>query len=174
MGKATLNFMSLKEIIQSKIKIAMKEKKTEELSVLRMVMAVVLNKEREKRMKLSKDEDDLLKLDEVSKLTDEEVLEVISSEVKKRKDSIEQFEKGNRQDLADKEKRELEILMEYMPEQMNEEEVRKIIINKIKELDVSGPQDTGKVMGAIMSQLKGKADGNLVNKIVQEELKNNA
>ena len=171
MGKAPVNFMSLKETIQSKIKIAMQEKKTEELSVLRMVLAVVLNKEKEKRMKLSKDENDLSKLDEASKLTDEEVLEVISSEVKKRKDSIEQFEKGNRQDLADQEKRELEILMEYMPEQMNEEEVRKIVVNKIKEIDASGLQDIGKVMGAIMGQLKGKADGNLVNKIVQEELK---
>ena len=163
MGKAPVNFMSLKETIQSKIKIAMQEKKTEELSVLRMVLAVVLNKEREKRMKLGNDE--------AGKLTDEEVLEVISSEVKKRKDSIEQFEKGNRQDLADQEKRELEILMEYMPEQMNEEEVRKIVVNKIKEIDASGLQDIGKVMGAIMGQLKGKADGNLVNKIVQEELK---
>ena len=163
--------MSLKETIQSKIKMAMREKKAEELSVLRMVMAAVLNKEKEKRMKLSKDEDDLSKLDELSKLTDEEVLEIIISESKKRKDSIEQYEKGNRQDLADQEKRELDILNEYMPEQMNEEDVKKIILEKIQELSASGPQDTGKVMGAIMGQLKGKADGRVINKIVQEELK---
>ncbi len=163
--------MSLKETIQSKIKTAMQEKKTEELSVLRMVMASVFNKEKEKRAKFVKDGEDEAKLDEMSKLTDEEVLEVISSEVKKRKDSIKQYEEGNRQDLADNEKKELEILMEYMPEQMPEDEVRKIISDKIQELGASGPQDTGKVMGAIMGQLKGKADGGMVNKIVGEELK---
>ena len=149
----------------------MQEKKTEELSVLRMVMASVFNKEKEKRAKFVKDGEDEAKLDEMSKLTDEEVLEVISSEVKKRKDSIKQYEEGNRQDLADNEKKELEILMEYMPEQMPEDEVRKIISDKIQELGASGPQDTGKVMGAIMGQLKGKADGGMVNKIVGEELK---
>ncbi len=163
--------MSLKETIQSKIKTAMQEKKAEELSVLRMVMAAVFNKEKEKRAKLSKDQEDQGKLEELSKLTDQEVLEVITSESKKRKDSIEQYQKGNRQDLVDQEKSELKILEEYLPEQMGQEEVRKIISGKIQELGASGPQDTGKVMGAIMGQLKGKADGGMVNKIVQEELK---
>jgi len=163
--------MSLKEKIQSEIKTAMQEKEVERLSVLRMVLAATLNKEKEKRAKLSKEEKDESKLSELSKLTDEEILEVIASEAKKRKDSIEQFEKGNRQDLADQEKSELKILEKYLPEQMGEDEVRKIITNKIQELGASGPQDTGKVMGAIMGQLKGKADGGLVNKIVQEELK---
>lgn len=163
--------MSLKEKIQSKIRTAMQEKKAEELSVLRMVMAAVLNKEKEKRAKLSKEEQDESKLSELSKLNDEETLDVITSEAKKRKDSIEQYQKGNRQDLVDQEKSELEILKEYLPEQMGEDEVKKIITQKIQELGASGPQDTGKVMGAIMGQLKGKADGGLVNKIVQEELK---
>jgi len=163
--------MSLKEKIQSDVKTAMQEKQAEKLSVLRMVLAAVLNKEKEKRSKLSKSEQDENKLSELSELTDEETLEVITSEAKKRKDSIEQYEKGNRQDLADKEKSELKILQEYLPEQMGEDEVRKIIADKIKELGVSGPQDTGKVMGAIMDQLKGKADGGIVSKIVQEELK---
>jgi len=163
--------MSLKEKIQSDIKTAMQEKQAEKLSVLRMVMAAVLNKEKEKRAKLSKEEQDEKKLSELSELSDEETLEVITSEAKKRKDSIEQYEKGNRQDLADQEKSELKILDEYLPEQMDEDEVRKIIADKIKELGASGPQDTGKVMGAVMGQLKGKADGNLVNEIVQEELK---
>ena len=163
--------MSIKNTIQSNIKIAMKEKKIEELSVLRMVMASVLNKEKEKRSKLMKEGEEESKLDEMSELKDEEILDVISSEAKKRKDSIGQYEKGNRQDLADQEKRELDILNEYMPEQMNEEDVKKIILEKIQELNANGPQDTGKVMGAIMSQLKGKADGGVINKIVQEELK---
>ncbi len=162
--------MSLKQKIQTDIKTAMQNKEVERTSVLRMVMAAILNKEKEKRAKLSKSEEDLSKLDEMSKLIDEEVSEVISSEVKKHKDSIEQYQKGNRQDLADKEKEELEILVKYMPKQMGEEEVRKIVQEKIQELGASGPQDTGRVMGAIMGQLKGKADGGMVNKIVQEEL----
>jgi len=148
--------MSLKEKIQSEVKEAMRNKEADKLSILRMVLAVVQNKEKEKR----------------DELNDQEVLSVISSEVKKHKDSIEQYGKGNRQDLVDQEKKELDILMEYMPEQMPEDEVKKIISEKIKELGASGPQDTGKVMDAIMGQLKGKTDGNLVNKIVQEELKN--
>jgi len=163
--------MSIKNTLKSNIKIAMQEKKTEELSVLRMVMAAVLNKEKEKRSKLNKEGEEESKLDEMSELKDEEILDVISSEAKKRKDSIEQYEKGGRQDLVDQEKKELEILTEYLPEQMSEEEVRKIIIEKIEELGVSGPQDTGKAMGAIMPILKGKADGGIVNNIVQEELK---
>ncbi|MFH1461166.1 MAG: GatB/YqeY domain-containing protein [Patescibacteria group bacterium] len=163
--------MSLKEKIQSEIKEALRGKEAEKLSVLRMLMAAVLNKEKEKRAKLSKNEEDESKLEEMSKLTEEEILGVISGEVKKRKDSIEQYGKGNRQDLVDQEKKELEILANYLPEQMNEEEIRKIIKEKIKELGASAPQDTGRIMGAIMPQLKGKADGGLVNKIVQEELK---
>ena len=161
--------MSLKEKIQIDIKKAMQEKDQLKVSVLRMLMAAIFNREKEKRAKLSKTEE-IEKLDELSKLTDEETTEVISSENKKRKDSIEQYQKGNRQDLADKEKKELEILMKYLPEQMPEDEIRKIVQQKIEELGASGPQDTGKVMGAIMAQLKGKADGNVVNKVVQEEL----
>lgn len=162
--------MSLKEKIQSNIKEAMSEKDALRVSVLRMIMAAVFNKEKEKRGKLSKNEDELEKLDELSRLTDEEIVEVISSEVKKRKDSIEQYEKGNRQDLADQEKKELKILTAYLPEQMGEEEVRKLVKEKIEELGASGPKDTGRVMGAVMPQLKGKADGALINRIVQEEL----
>jgi uncharacterized protein YqeY len=162
--------MSLKEKIQADLKNAMQSRDAERVSVLRMLMAAVFNKEKEKRAKLSKTEE-VKKLEELSKSTDEEVLEVISSEVKKRKDSIEQYEKANRQDLADNEKKELDVLIEYMPKQMSEEEVRKIVKEKIEELGVSGPQDTGRVMGALMPQLKGKADGGMVNKIVQEELR---
>jgi len=163
--------MSLKEKIQADTKEAMVKKDQLKVSVLRMLMASVFNKGKEKRAKLSKDEEDLEKLGELSQLNDEETLEVISSEAKKRRDSIEQYQKGNRQDLADQEKKELEILMAYLPEQMPEEEVRKLVKAKIEELGAGGPQDTGKVMGALMSQLKGKVEGNLVNKIVQEEIR---
>ena len=162
--------MSLKEKIQTDIKKAMQDKDQLKVSVLRMLMAAVFNKEKEKRAKLSKTEE-MEKLDELSKLTNEETTEVISSENKKRKDSIEQYQKGNRQDLADQEKKELKILMNYLPEQMSEEEIKKIVKEKINEIGASTSQDTGKVMGALMSELKGKAEGSLVNKIVQEELR---
>ena len=148
---------TLKEKIQADIKKAMIGKEALRVSVLRMLMAVILNKEKEKK----------------AELNDEETLELALSEAKKRKDSIEQYQKGNRQDLVDQEKEELGILNEYLPEQIPEDEIRKIVKEKIEEIGASGPQDTGKVMGQLMSQFKGKADGGLVNKIVQEELKNN-
>jgi len=160
-----------KDKIKEDLKKAMLDKNELDLSVLRMVFSSVFNKEKDKRAKLSKAGEDESKLDEMSKLTEEEVLEVISSEVKKRKDSIEQYEKGGRSDLAENEKKELEILMRYMPEQMDKEEIRKIVKEKINELGISGPQETGKLMGAIMPQVKGKADGNIVSEIVKEELK---
>jgi len=164
--------MSLKEKIQTDIKKAMQGKDQLKVSVLRMLMAAIFNKEKEKRAKLSKTEEKLEKLDELSQLTDEEITEVISRENKERKDSIEQYQKGNRQDLAEQEKKELDILKDYLPEQMSEDEIRKIVKEEIEKLDASTPQDTGKVMVVVMSKLKGKAEGGMVNKIVQEELKN--
>jgi len=149
--------MSLKETIQANIKKAMIEKDALRVSVLRMVVAAILNKEKEKGS-------------DADGLTDEIVLEIVSSEAKKRKDSIEQYEKGGRSDLAEKEKEELEILSEYLPEQMSEEEIRKIVKEKISQLGAAGPQDMGKVMGALMSDLKNKADGVIVKKIVEDEL----
>jgi len=161
----------IKDKIKEDLKKAMQEKDALRLSVLRMVSSYVFNREKDNRAKLSKAGEEESKLDEMSKLTNEEVIEVVSSEVKKRKDSIEQYEKGGRSDLAENEKKELEILMEYMPKQMGEDEIRKIVKEKIEELGISGSQETGKLMGAIMPQFKGKTDGNAVSKIVQEELK---
>ena len=149
--------MSLKETIKSEIKKAMIGKEVLRLSVLRMVMAAVLNKEKEKGAS-------------EEGLADEGVMGIISSEVKKRKDSIEQYAKGGRKDLADKEKEELKILSAYLPKQMNEEAIRKIVKEKISRLGASGAQDTGKIMGALMAELKNKADGAVVKRIVEEEL----
>src|SRR4030042_4185633 len=111
--------MSLKEKIQSELNLSIKGNKPLAVSVFRQLLAAFLNKEKEKRFK-SKEEKEAL-------LTDEEAMEVIASEAKKRKESIVEFEKGNRKDLADKEKEELAVLMEYLPEQMSEQELRKII-----------------------------------------------
>jgi uncharacterized protein YqeY len=163
--------MELRDKIQEQAKEALKSKEQLKLSVLRMLLAAIFNKEKEKRAKLSKDEKDEKKLIEASKLNDQEVLETINSEARKRKDSIEQFEKAGRQELADKEKSEMEILAAYLPEQLSEEEIRKIVKETISQTGASGPKETGKVMAALMPQVKGKADGTIVSKIVQEELK---
>jgi uncharacterized protein YqeY len=103
-------------------------------------------------------------------LTDEEIIGVISKEIKKRKEAIELYEKGNRQDLAEKEKRELEILESYMPKQLSEEELLKIIDETIKSVGSSSPSDVGKVMKELMPKVKGKADGSLVKSLVEKRL----
>lgn len=102
--------------------------------------------------------------------TDEDVLSVIQKEVKQRKESIKQFKAGGRQDLTDKEQKELEILQKYLPEQMSENQIREIVKETIREIGTATAADMGKVMSALMPKVKGKADGSLVSKIVKEEL----
>ena len=102
--------------------------------------------------------------------TDEDVLSVINREAKQRKDSIEQFTNAKRQDLADKEKQELEMLQAYLPTQMGEEQIRAIVQETIREINATSIAEMGKVMGALMPKVKGKADGGLVSKIVRESL----
>src|SRR5258706_4656057 len=102
--------------------------------------------------------------------TDEDVMAVINKEVKQRHDSIEQFEKAGRVDLVAKEKGELAILETYLPEQMGEEEVKKLVDEAVTTTGATNPQDMGKVMGALMAKVQGKADGGLVSRIVKEAL----
>lgn len=102
--------------------------------------------------------------------TPEDVLAVIQKEAKQRRDSISEFEKAQRQELADKEKKELEILQTFLPEQMSEEEVGKIVEQLISETGAQGIQDMRKVMGALTGQLKGKADMGLVSFLVHQKL----
>ena len=102
--------------------------------------------------------------------TDEDVMIVIQSEAKKRRDSIEQYTAANRLELARAEKNELEILQSYLPEQMGEDELRLIVDEVIAQTGASSAQEMGKVMGALMSKVKGKADGGMVSKIVKEKL----
>lgn len=143
------------EKIKEDLTIALKEKKEINISVLRMAISAILNKEIEKRG-----------TSEEGKMTDEEVQAVIFSEIKKRRDSVESFEKGGRNDLAEKEKEEIDILMSYMPKEMTEEEIRKIV----KEI-VKNHKDIGSVMKEVVPKTKGRADGSLVARIVKEELK---
>lgn len=104
------------------------------------------------------------------KATEEDVLSVIEKQVKQRKDSIEQFEKAGRNELAEKEKKELEMLQKYLPEQISEEEIEKLVQETISKTKASQISDMGKVMGILMPKVKGKADSALVSKIVKEKL----
>jgi len=161
----------LKEKISQDFKEAFKAKEELRVSVLRMLSSGIKNKEMDKRAKLVKSgTSDEAVLQKESQLNDEEVLLAIGTEVKRRKDSIKQYQDGGRPELAAQEEAELKILSVYLPEQMGEDEVRKIVIESIKEAGAAGAQDLGKVMKVLMPKVKGKADGNLVNQIVKEEL----
>jgi uncharacterized protein len=153
---------------------ALKEKNETAVSTLRMVTSSIFNKEMEKRVEALKKEPNLTEdqIKEKVKLIDEEVVEVISSEVKKRRDSISQFEQGGRNDLIEKEKKEIEVLMKYLPKELNEDEIRQIVKDSITKVGATTMKDIGIVMKEVSPQTKGKADGNVVAKIVREELGN--
>ncbi len=150
--------MALKDQILEDLKTAMKAKNKTRLQVLRSLKAKLQEKEIAERK------------DGEATLSDEQSIQVLMKAAKQRKESIAQFEQGGRNDLAENEKQELLIIEEYLPKMMGEEEVRKIVSEKISALDVTGPQEMGKVMGPVMGLLKGKADGGLVSRIVKEEL----
>jgi uncharacterized protein YqeY len=147
--------VTLKEKIENDLKQAFREKNEIAVSTLRMLRAAILNAEIAAMRK---------------EFTDEDVIKVIASEIKKHKDSIAEYEKGGRQDLVEKEKKEMEILMKYMPEEMSEEEIKKVVEEKIKELGASSQADFGKVMGAVMKVVAGRARGEVVGKVVREML----
>lgn len=147
--------MTLKEQIERDLISARKEKNEAVVSTLGMLRAAILNAEIAGGRK---------------EFSGEDVVKVINSEVKKHKDSIAEYEKGGRVDLASREKQELEILAKYLPAELSEEELKKIVEEKIKELDASSPGDFGKVMGAVMKAAAGRAGGDAVGKIVREML----
>ncbi|WDC83903.1 GatB/YqeY domain-containing protein [Caloramator sp. mosi_1] len=146
--------MSLKERIQEDWKAAMKNKDRFRANVLNMAKAAILQAE---------------KVDG-SKLDDEQVIEVLNKEVKQRRDSIEEFEKGNRQDLIEQTSKEIEILLEYLPQQLTEEEISEIVKEAVNEVQANSVKDMGKVMAIVMPKVKGRADGKLVNQIVKQYL----
>jgi hypothetical protein len=153
---------------------ALKEKNESAVSTLRMVTSSIFNKEMDKRVKVLEKEPNLTEeqIKEKVKLTDEEVIEVLSSEVKKRRDSIAQFEQGGRPELAAGEKNEIDILMKYMPKELTEDEIRVIVKGSIAKSGATTMKDIGIVMKEVSPQTKGRADGNIVAKIVREELGN--
>ena len=157
--------MSIKDKINENIKSALKNGLNDEAAALRFLNSAIKNKELEKRARLSKENKNAAELENLSELSDEEILSVISSEIKKRKDSVAQYERGGRDDLVEKEAAELEILKKYAPAEIPEEELKILIKNKI-----AGEKDFGKAMGLVMVEVKGRADGSLVKKIIEEEI----
>ena len=149
----------MQEQLVSDMKESMKSGDSVKVSTIRMLKAAIKNKEIEKG-------------GTSYKLSDKEVLEVIATAIKQRKDSIEQFTKGNRQDLAEKEKKELEILQSYMPPQMSDEEIKAEVKKAISETSAASQKDIGKVMKVLMPRLAGRADGTVVNRIVRELIGN--
>lgn len=166
--------MNLKEQINKDILTAFKEGNNDIVSALRFLMSVVKNAELLKRNKLSKEGKSADELEKLSELGDEEVINVILGEIKKRKESVVQFEKGGREELAKKEARELEILKKYVPEEMGEVELRAVVKKKISEIGEITIKEFGKIMGFVMAEVKGRAGGDAVKKIIEEELKNEA
>ena len=162
----------LKQRIQQNLIQAVKNKESLKISVLRMLLTVILNKEKEKYYHLNKEAEILKKeeLSEKSKLINEEVIIIISSEVKKRKEAILEYKKGGRKELAEKEEKEMKILQEYLPKQFSEDEIKKLVKGVIEKTGAKEFKDMGKVMAKLMPQIKGKADGSIVSKIVRELL----
>ena len=148
--------MSLKEKLTADMKEAMKarEEGRQRLGVIRMVRGAIRQQE----------------IDGQKELDDDAVLAVISKEVKQRRDSIEEFKKGGREDLIAQNEAEIAILMAYLPQQMAEGEIRKLVQDAITATGASSPKEMGKVMKELMPKVKGRADGKLVNQIVRELL----
>ncbi|WP_217557949.1 GatB/YqeY domain-containing protein [Paenibacillus sp. GbtcB18] len=146
--------MSLSERLNDDMKQAMKSQDKFTLSVIRMVKASIKN----------------IEIDQRRTLDDNEVLDVLNREVKQRKDSLQEFKNAGRDDLADSLHAEIDILMKYLPQQLTEEEVSAIVKQTIQEVGASSKADMGKVMAALMPKVKGRADGKLVNQLVQQNL----
>lgn len=163
----------LKGRIQKELNTALKQQARLERSVLQLLNSVIHNKEIDKKAKLRKTGE--LSEEQIAKegeLTDEEVIELISRELKKRKEAILDFEKGDRADLVEKEKKEIEILKKYLPKQLSKEEITKLTREAIKKLGAKDIKDTGKIMGELMPKVKGRAQGREISNIVKELLKN--
>lgn len=146
----------MRERILEDLKSAMKAQDKELLSVIRMVKGAIQMEE----------------LDKKHELSDDEVITVISKQIKTRKESIEEFKKGNRQDLIEQTESEIDILNKYMPEQLSEEEVNKIIDDIFVEVKPTSIRDMGKIMGAASSKLNGRADKSYISTYIKNKLNN--
>ncbi|MBU4509910.1 GatB/YqeY domain-containing protein [bacterium] len=148
--------LSLEETIFNDMIEALKGKEKLKLSTLRLIRAAIKNAEISKR----------------DKLTEDEVIGIVTNNLKKLEESLDIFIQGQRPELAEKAKKEIEIVKKYLPEQLSEEEVEKIVKDTIMKFGFKGLQDIGPAMKEVMPQLKGKADGKIVNKMVRDLLDN--
>ena len=147
--------MSLKDTLENDLKNAMRSGDVTRRSVIRMMRSEIHNRE----------------IADQTELDDEATTNVLGRQAQQRRDSIEAFERAERDDLVQKERAELAIIMEYLPEQLTADELVEIIRGSIEQVGAGGPQDMGKVMGAVMPQVRGKAEGREVNRIASELLK---
>lgn len=147
--------MNMTDRLNQDMKVAMKARDKQRLSTIRMVKASMQNE----AIKLGKDT-----------LSEEEEMTVLTREVKQRRDSLQEFKEAGREDLVEGLEFELEVLQAYMPKQLSDEELEKIVRDTIEEVGASSKADMGKVMNAIMPKVKGKADGSQVNKLVIQQL----
>ena len=146
--------MSLKDRLQEDWKVAMKSRDSFKSGVISMARASILQSEK----------------NDGKALDDDQVIAVLSKEVKQRRDSIIEFEKGNRPDLVEQTKKEVDILLDYLPQQLTEDEIQEIVRAAVIEVGANSMKDMGKVMAAIQPKVKGKADGKLVSQIVKGQL----
>lgn len=146
--------MSLANRLMDDLKSSMKNKDTIRKNTIIMIRATIKQRE----------------VDERKTLTDEEILEIISKQLKEKRGAIEEFKKGSREDLVKLTETEIEILLEYLPKQLSEEEVEEIVRETIKEINATSMKDIGLVMKAVMPKVKGRTDGNTVNTIAKRIL----
>lgn len=149
--------MSLKEKILDQIKVAMKARDQLRLDTLRMVKAKIQEREVELRGKKGRDH----------VLDDEEILQVLTTAAKQRRDSIESFRAGGREELAAKEEQELEIIQAFLPRQLSDEDLRRLVQEAVQETGANSPKDIGMVMKAVMPKVQGQADGKRINAVVR-------
>ena len=148
--------MNLKEKLNEDMRKALRKKDALRLSTIRLLLAAIKN------LEIAKGKDKELK--------ESDLLGALSAEAKKRKEAIEGYKRGKREELAEKETRELKIIKEYLPEELSPEELGRIVEETIREEGAKDLKDMGKVMGAIMGKVKGRADGKVVNQMVRERL----
>lgn len=146
---------TLKTKLEDDLKQAMRERNAQRRDVIRYIRSEIRNQE----IRLRRD------------LEDDDAIQVLSRQAQQRRDSIDAFQSANRQDLVEKERAELEIITEYLPQQMGEDEIRAIVAQTVAETGAAGPRDMGKVMSAIMPQVRGRAEGRQVSALVSEKLR---
>ena len=148
--------MALKETLTNDLKDAMRQRDTVKRDTIRLLLSAIGYEEKAKR---------------TDALDDDDVTQVLSKQAQQRRDSIEAYQKGDRPDLVAKEEAELAIVVQYLPQPLNADEIEAIVQSAIAELNATGPQDMGKVMGRVMPQVRARADGKQVSALVSQTLR---